>query len=278
MVLTEIDQKVKEGIIKLLQLFHSKKLEKIIAALKNTDYNDLKALRCVIEFDEYGTSESLKESIQESLLPNLERFDFTLYLSATEIFFEGNIQALLDENDIYSTKFHQYRFNHPQSEGDIVEFSQYVKMALEIPQLKGKVDIRTPRTKTSKPKSFKEFLRQGHELQVFGEERDLKSFDDYKNFERETVAKRERDGLLDFTISFREEFDDLINDDTECSELIFNLKTGNPFALLEIECNWSDFPPRQYHTATEVFTYIRSVTEKFFALKKESRKVTSKKK
>jgi len=276
MVLTEIDQEVKTGVIKLLQLFNSKKLEKIIAAFKQEGYNDLKELRCEIEFDTAGTSESFKESINESSLPNLERFDFTLHLSATEIFFEGNIQALLDENDFYSTKFHQYRFNHPQSEGDIVEFGQYVKMALEIPQLKGKVDIRTPRTKTSKPQSFKEFLRQGHELQVFEEERELKSFDDYKDFENETVAKRERDGLLDFTIYFREEFEDRINEDTECSELIFNLKAGNPFALLEIGCNWSDFPPRQYQTATEVFTYIRSVTEKFFTLKRESRKVTHK--
>jgi len=272
MVLREIDKTVIAGAIKLLQLFNSKKLEKIITVIKQEDYNELKVFRCVVEFDEFGTTESLRESIKESSLSNLERFEFTLYLSATEIFFEGNIQSLLDENDFYSTKFHQYRFNHPQSEGDIVEFAQYVKMALEIPKLKGKVDIRTPHTKTSKPLSFEEFLQKGHEIEVFGEGDDLLSFDDYINFEAETIAKRERNGLLDFKITFREIFQDLVHDDEECSELEFNLIRGNPFELLEIGCNWSDFPPRQYQTATEVFTYIRSVTEKFYGLKSKPQK------
>lgn len=276
MVLRETDKTVVAGAIKLLQFFNSKKFEKIITALKREDYNDLKVLRCVVEFDEFGTSESLRESIKESPLPNLERFDFTLYLSSREIFFEGNIQSLLHENDFYSAKFHQYRFNHPQNEGDIVEFGQYIKMALEIPKLKGKVDIRTPHTKPNKPLSFEEFLQKGHEIEVFGEGEDLLSFDDYKNFEAEAIAKRERNGLLDFKIIFREIFQDLVYEDEECSELEFNLIRGNPLALLEIGCNWSDFPPRQYQTATEVFTYIRSVTEKFYGLKKQTTKTSTK--
>lgn len=276
MVLREIDKTVIAGAIKLLQLFNSKKLERIIDVLKEEDYNDHKKVYCQIRFDIPFDNESVTEEIAESPLPQLEQLHFELELSPYDFYFFGEICGLLNEEDSQIVAFHQHRLNHSEETGDLVEFTQYIQLALQIPQVRKHVEIKAPLPKNYKPISFEKFLRQVHELQVFEEERDLKSFEDYKNFEAETVAKRERHGLIDFKIIFREIFQDLVHEGEECSELEFNLIRGNPLALLEIGCNWSDFPPRQYQTATEVFTYIRSVTEKFYGLKKQTTKTSRK--
>ena len=278
MVLKEVDQEVKGGVIKLLQQFDSKKLEKIIAALKKEDYNDTKVILCEIKYEVPFEDERLKEKIAATPISRLEQFHFDLKLSPHEFYFDGNIQEILDEGDHYAAKLHQYRLGHTESVGDIDEFTQYVRLALQILQVKKKVKIKVPAAKNYKPLSFQEFLLKGHEIEVFGEDHPLKSFSDYVRFKAKTMAKRKREESLDFKIVFREKYKDLINGGTECSELEFNLKEGAPFALLEIGCNWSDFPLRQYHTATEIFTYIRSVTEKFFGLKKQTTKTSAKKK
>jgi len=278
MVLRETDKTVIAGAIKLLQLFNSQKLKRIIDVLKKEDYNDDKRITCQIKFEVPVDDENLEEEIAESPLPQLEQFYFELELSSYDFYLCGEVCDLLDEEDSHTIKFHKHRLNHPEQMGDFEEFIQYVRLAIQIPQVRKKVEIKTPQAKNDKPESFQEFLRHGHELEIFGDEEDLCSFDEYKKFELETVAKRERNGLLDFRIVFREKFQDLVYEDEECSELEFNLIRGNPFALLEIGCNWSDFPPRQYQTATEVFTYIRSVTEKFYGLKKQTTKATTKRK
>jgi len=276
MVLREIDKTVIAGAIKLLQLFNSKKLEKIIDVLKEEDYNDHKKVYCQIRFDIPFDNESVTEEIAESPLPQLEPLHFELELSPYDFYFFGEISGLLDEDDSHTIQFHQHRLNHSEETGELVEFMQYVQLALQIPQVRKHIEIKAPLPKSYKPQSFEEFLNQGHELQVFYEERCLQSFADYQNFEEETVAKRESHGLIDFKIIFREKFQDLVYEDEECSELEFNLIRGNPFALLEIGCNWSDFPPKQYGTSTEVFTYIRSITEKFYGLKTQTTKTIRK--
>ena len=63
MVLKEIDQEVKGEVIKLLQLFNSKKLEKIIAVLKKIDYNDSKVLSCQIRYEVPFEDEKLKKRL-----------------------------------------------------------------------------------------------------------------------------------------------------------------------------------------------------------------------
>lgn len=276
MVLRETDKTVIADTIKLLQLFNSKKLEKIIDVLKKEDYNDHKKIYCQIRFEIPFDDESVTEGIAESPLPQLEQIHFELELTSYGFYFFGEICGLLDEEDSHTVMFHQHRLNHSEATGDLVEFTQYVQLALQIPQVRKKIEIEAPLPKKYEPLSFEQFLQQGHELQIFEEERDLKSFEDYKNFEAETISKRERHGLIDFKIIFREIFQDLVHEDEECSELEFNLIRGNPLALLEIGCNWSDFPPRQYQTATEVFTYIRSVTENFYGLKKQTTKTSRK--
>lgn len=278
MVLKEIDPKVKGGVIKLLQLFNSKKLEKIIAALKKADYNEPKTLSCTIRFDAPCDNEEFQEKIGETAISRLEQFHFELELSSYEFYFDGNIQEILDDGDYCNAKFFQHRLSNPETEGDIDELTQYIRLAMEIPIVRKTVEIKTTTSKSSKPQSFQEFLQLGHELETFGEELPLKSFGDYVAFKAKTIARRKRNESLDFRIVFREKYYDLINEGEDSVELEFNLTHGNPFELLEISCNWSDFPPRQYKTAAEVFTYIRSVTEKYFGLKKQTIKSSTKKK
>lgn len=277
MVLKEIDQEVKGGVIKLLQLFDSKKLEKIIAALKKSDYTEAKSLRCIIRFDAPCDNEEFQEKIDETPIPRLEQFHFECELSPHEFYFNGNIQELLDEGDYCNAKFFQHRLCNPETEGDIDELMQYIRLALEIPQVRKKVEIKIITSKSTKPQSFQEFLQLGHELEVFEEQLTLNSFGDYMRFKANTMAKRKRNELLDFRIVFREEYYDLMYEGYDCCELEFNLLRGNPQTLLEICCNWSEFPPNQYKTAEEVFTYIRSVTEKYFGLKKKATKTSKKK-
>ena len=278
MVLKEIDKGTKERVIKLLQLFDSEKLKNVITALKQSDYNGTKKIEIEIRFAARIKDERLKEKIGESVLPKLEQFHFALEIAAHEFYFEGNIQEVYGNSDYCSAMFHQHRLNHPEFNGDIDTLREYIRLALQIPQVKKKVKIKTRQHKSHKALSFQEFLKNGHELTVQDEDKPLNSFADYVGFKAKTMEQRKANKPLDFRIVFRGKYFDRINECDECSQLEFNLINGRPHTLLEIGCNWSEFPKGQYQNTTDVFNYIRKVTERFYNLKNKQVKTTSTKK